>query len=178
MIYSNIYPSMTYVRRRYCLITYWYTYGMRIMNWCDYHMCQLYMSHASYKEQQRLMKVDTIYNIITNVPLFHTIHIRNGNIQFSVKDKCPGFFSDFTGNSCVQKPNKSQTKQVHITGLQYFPGLWSLLHVHQQEWCKLCPIIYPLFITDGVQTKMSPTISFYGMYRKSFIYPRNRTNSE
>ena len=31
---------------------------------------------------------------------------------------------------------------------------------------------------DGVQPKISPTISFSGMYRKSFIYRRNRTNSQ
>ena len=29
---------------------------------------------------------------------------------------------------------------------------------------------------DGVQTKMSPTISFSGMYRKIFIYRSNSTN--
>ena len=33
-------------------------------------------------------------------------------------------------------------------------------------------------LCDGVQPKMSPTISFSGMYRKSFIYRRNRTNSQ
>ena len=31
--------------------------------------------------------------------------------------------------------------------------------------------------TDLVQPKMSPTLSFYAMYQKSFIYRRNRTNS-
>ena len=31
---------------------------------------------------------------------------------------------------------------------------------------------------DGVQPKMSSTISFSGMYRKLFIYRRNRTNSQ
>ena len=32
-------------------------------------------------------------------------------------------------------------------------------------------------LCDGVQSKMSPTISFSGMYQKPFIYRRNRTNS-
>ena len=31
---------------------------------------------------------------------------------------------------------------------------------------------------NWVQPKMSPTISFSGMYQKSFIYRRNRTNSQ
>ena len=31
---------------------------------------------------------------------------------------------------------------------------------------------------DGVQPKIYPTISFSGMYQKSFIYRRNRTNSQ
>ena len=31
---------------------------------------------------------------------------------------------------------------------------------------------------DGVQPKMSPTISFSGMYQKQFIYCRNSTNSQ
>ena len=35
-----------------------------------------------------------------------------------------------------------------------------------------------LELLDRVQPKMSPTISFSGMYRKQFIYRRNRTNSQ
>ena len=30
---------------------------------------------------------------------------------------------------------------------------------------------------DGVQPKMSPLVSFYGMYQKVFFYRSNRTNS-
>ena len=33
-------------------------------------------------------------------------------------------------------------------------------------------------IIDMVETKMSPTLTFSGMYRKPFIYSRNRTNSQ
>ena len=33
------------------------------------------------------------------------------------------------------------------------------------------------YTMDGVQLKMSPTISFSGMHQKSFIYSKNRTNS-
>ena len=36
----------------------------------------------------------------------------------------------------------------------------------------------PYIPQDGVQPKMSPTISCSGMYRKSFIYHMNRTNSQ
>ena len=35
---------------------------------------------------------------------------------------------------------------------------------------------YPKIYPDLFQPKMSPTLSFSGMYRKSFIYRRNRTN--
>ena len=31
---------------------------------------------------------------------------------------------------------------------------------------------------DRVQPRMSPTLSFSGMYQKSFIYRRNRNNSQ
>ena len=31
---------------------------------------------------------------------------------------------------------------------------------------------------DLFQPKMSPALSLYGMYRKSYIYPMNRTNSQ
>ena len=43
-------------------------------------------------------------------------------------------------------------------------------------------ILFPLWdggvTTPGnvVQTNISPTISFFGIHRKSFIYRRNRTN--
>ena len=30
-------------------------------------------------------------------------------------------------------------------GVKYFRGIWSCLRAHQQEWCQLCPIIYPLY---------------------------------
>ena len=43
------------------------------------------------------------------------------HIRPSVNNKCPVFFSDFTGNSCTQKYSKAQTKRAHITGVQYFP---------------------------------------------------------
>ena len=33
-------------------------------------------------------------------------------------------------------------------------------------------------VGDGVHPKISPTISFSGMYQKPFIYCRNRTNSQ
>ena len=47
------------------------------------------------------------------------------------------------------------------------------------ELCTGLLFIYLLSISiDGVQPKMSPTISFYGMYQKPFIYRRNRTNSQ
>ena len=51
---------------------------------------------------------------------------------------------DFSGNLRAWKPNKSQTKQANITGLHYFPGICYLLLLHQQEWCKLCLIVYLL----------------------------------
>ena len=57
------------------------------------------------------------------------------------------FFSDFVGSSRVQKPNKSQKERAHITGIQYFPVIWSCLHAHQQDLCQLLPIVYPPFIT-------------------------------
>ena len=53
----------------------------------------------------------------------------------------------FSGNSCVQKLNKAQTKRVNITDVQCFRGIWYYLRVHQEEWCQLCLIMYPLFIT-------------------------------
>ena len=65
----------------------------------------------------------------------------------AVNDKCPVVFSDFAGNLRAQKPNKAQTKRTNITGVQYFPGLWYCLRTHQREWCQLCFIIYPLFMT-------------------------------
>ena len=68
-------------------------------------------------------------------------------IRPSFNDKCPGFFSDFAGKLCAQKPNKAQTKRAHITSVQHFPGFWYCLYAHQQEWCQLFPIIHPLFIT-------------------------------
>ena len=38
------------------------------------------------------------------------------------------------------------------------------------------PVISSIY--DLFQPKMSPTLSFSGMYRKSFIHRRNRTNSQ
>ena len=35
-----------------------------------------------------------------------------------------------------------------------------------------------LFVVDGVQPKISPMISFSGMYQKQSIYRRNRRNSQ
>ena len=67
-------------------------------------------------------------------------------IQPSVNDKCPGFFSDFAGNSRTRKPKKLQTKRANITGVQYFCGIWSRLRAHEQERCQLRLIVYPLFI--------------------------------
>ena len=29
-------------------------------------------------------------------------------------------------------------------GVQYFPGFWSCLRAHQQEWCQLCLIVFIL----------------------------------
>ena len=58
-------------------------------------------------------------------------------IQPSVNDKCPGFFSDFAGNSRIRKPKKAQTKQANITGVQYFCGLWYCLRAYQQKWRQL-----------------------------------------
>ena len=44
--------------------------------------------------------------------------------------------------------------------------------------CELCIIPKDMQIDlDFVQPKMSPTLSFFGMYQKPFIYGRNRTNS-
>ena len=37
---------------------------------------------------------------------------------------------------------------------------------------------YNVICKDLFQPKMSPTLSFYGMYQKSFIYCRNRNNSQ
>ena len=37
---------------------------------------------------------------------------------------------------------------------------------------------YPESIIDRVQPKMYPTLSFSGMYRKSFIYRRERTKNQ
>ena len=45
--------------------------------------------------------------------------------------------------------------------------------------CELCIIPKDMQIDlDLVQTKMSPTLSFSGMYLKPFIYGRNKTNSQ
>ena len=66
------------------------------------------------------------------------------NIKPLVNDICPGFFSDLSGNSRSQKTNKAQTKRTKITGVQYFRGFWFFLRMHQQEWCQLFSIIYPL----------------------------------
>ena len=54
---------------------------------------------------------------------------------------------DFAGNSRAQRLNKAKTKRVNITGVQYFTGLWYCLRAHQQGWCQLCLIIYPIFVT-------------------------------
>ena len=56
-------------------------------------------------------------------------------------------FSDFAGKLHAQKLNKAQIKRVDITGMQYFYGIWYCLRAHQQEWCQLFLIVYPLFIT-------------------------------
>ena len=69
------------------------------------------------------------------------------------------FFPDFVGNSRVRKPKKAQTNKEHIMGVQYFPGIWSCLSVHKQEWCQLHPIVYPLLITlyhNLLQLPLSP----------------------
>ena len=55
-------------------------------------------------------------------------------------------FPDFAGNLRAQKPNKAQRKRENITGVQYFPGFWSCLRAHEQEWCQLHLIVYSLFI--------------------------------
>ena len=75
-----------------------------------------------------------------NINLLNKIPI-NDNIRPSVNNKCPGFFSDFTGKLRAQKPNKAQTKR----GIQYFRGLWSFLRAHQQEWCQLRLIVFILY---------------------------------
>ena len=56
-------------------------------------------------------------------------------------------FVYFVGNLHAQTLNKAQTNQTNITSVQYFPGTWPCLCAHQQEWCQLCLIIYPLCIT-------------------------------
>ena len=55
-------------------------------------------------------------------------------------------FPDFIRNLRAQKSNKAQTKQANITGVQYFPVLWSFYRAHQQEWCQICLIIYILLV--------------------------------
>ena len=55
------------------------------------------------------------------------------------------FFTDFAETLCAWKTNKAKKKWENITGVQYFRGILSYLHVHQQEWCQLCPIIYTLY---------------------------------
>ena len=51
-------------------------------------------------------------------------------------------FSDFTGNSRAQKPNKAQTKQTNTTGINYF-------RAYQQgvSTSSITGILYPLFVT-------------------------------
>ena len=61
------------------------------------------------------------------------------------QQKCPVFFSDFAGNFCAQKSNKAQTKQANITGVHYFPVIWSWLRAHQQGWCQLFLIFSLLY---------------------------------
>ena len=59
----------------------------------------------------------------------------------------PGsWVSDFSGKPHAWKFNKAQTNLANITGVQYFCGIFSCLSTHQQEWCQLHLIIYPLFI--------------------------------
>ena len=57
----------------------------------------------------------------------------------------------------------------------------SKLYVSYSCLCSVVTV-YPLCLyvnpPEGVQPKMSPMISFSGMYQKSFIYLCNRTNSQ
>ena len=48
-------------------------------------------------------------------------------------------------------------------------------HTHDQIYMNIIILSY---IYDLFQPKMSPTLSFSGMYRKKIIHRRNRTNSQ
>ena len=74
----------------------------------------------------------------------------------------------------MQSYRHAQGKHVHPTR----EGLDQESKVRAELYRCWPPARLKVPILDGVQPKMSPTISFYGMYWKPFIYRRNRTNSQ
>ena len=94
--------------------------------------------------------------------------------RFLVGHRCCGWFKAL--------PNASSTfvgvVAWSISSSTTLDLLWVLL------WSMLLSAtlgdfaFFIFFAPDLFQPKMSPTLSFSGMYRKSFIHRRNRTNSQ
>ena len=82
------------------------------------------------------------------------------------QQKMSQVYSDFLGKLRTLLPNKAQ-KRVNITGVQYFPGLWSWLWSYQQECCQL-HLLFTLslfkFLTNCTNFPFSPPPHF-GAFR-------------
>ena len=79
---------------------------------------------------------------------------------------------DFVGNSCAQKINKAQTKQVNITNIRYFHRLWSYTHINRSVInCVLSLILssfYFLAICTRFASILVPTGKIHGLYHTLF----------
>ena len=69
-------------------------------------------------------------------------------IRGAFLDNLPGFsgFLFCTKLARIKTQQGTQTKKSNIRGVHYFLGIWSCLCVHQQEWCQLLLMVYPLYI--------------------------------
>ena len=96
---------------------------------------------------------------------------------------CPPYYNWFL-ERITKWLGKPDYGLCHTTWTPYtywvMPPDWSLLP-HPSSTKTSCngPVSHYEFQmpSDGVQPKMSPSISFSGMYQKLFILSRNRTNS-
>ena len=68
-------------------------------------------------------------------------------------------------------------KKRRKTVAAYFWGVFDdYMSVFHPQSMKTDGLPHLSFVERNTEPKMSPTISLSGMYRKSFIYRRNRTN--
>ena len=81
----------------------------------------IYDTTDGYRKQY--ICADTIW-LLSLLEFTYTVIV---DILPVVNDKCPGFFSDFAGNSHARKLSKAQTNQVHINGRTVFSQALVLL---------------------------------------------------